>query len=65
MDVRLTPFETRELSGINRNTYTPGEAQESFKKALNEAISDVNQLQKESQHKTELLVKGEIETYMM
>lgn len=60
VDIRLTPFINSQNQAIQRNTYTPGEAHETFKAALNQAIKEVNEMQQESQHKTELLAKGEI-----
>ncbi|TWI55155.1 flagellar hook-basal body complex protein FliE [Halalkalibacter nanhaiisediminis] len=40
---------------------TPGEAQESFKSVLSQAIKDVNAIQQESATKTELLANGSID----
>ncbi|WP_273716684.1 flagellar hook-basal body complex protein FliE [Alkalihalobacillus pseudalcaliphilus] len=40
---------------------TPAEAEASFKTAFQDALNNVNQLQQDSQHKTQLLVTGQID----
>nr|WP_236611076.1 flagellar hook-basal body complex protein FliE [Halalkalibacterium ligniniphilum] len=60
MRVNQSPF----LNTIQPNSprqYTPAEAQDTFKKALNDAINNVNNLQNLSSNKTERLAKGEID----
>ncbi|WP_062048707.1 flagellar hook-basal body complex protein FliE [Bacillus sp. JCM 19034] len=60
MDLRITPFTNSQNQAVQRNTYTPGEAHGAFKAALNDAMKEVNEMQHESQQKTVLLAKGEI-----
>ncbi|RSL33164.1 flagellar hook-basal body complex protein FliE [Salibacterium salarium] len=50
-----------ELSVNQSNNRTPAEVQESFKQALNEAITNVNDRQVESNEMTSKLASGEVE----
>ncbi len=64
MEIRSlqTPFSVQNQMNVpNTPRVTPGEAQESFKVALSQAIEDVNTLQQESATKTELLASGNID----
>lgn len=61
MDTRIlqTPFSIQNQMNVpNSPKATPGEAQQSFKVALSQAIKDVNSLQQESAAKTTLLASG-------
>ncbi|MDT8859030.1 flagellar hook-basal body complex protein FliE [Alkalihalobacillus sp. MEB130] len=48
-------------TAVSKPKFTPAQAQQSFKTALNEAIKNVNDVQNESAKKTELMAKGEID----
>ncbi|WP_158737688.1 flagellar hook-basal body complex protein FliE [Alteribacillus sp. YIM 98480] len=51
----------QESLRLNENNKTPAEAQESFKTALNEAVSNVNEAQLKSDEMTSKLASGEVE----
>ncbi|MED3646676.1 flagellar hook-basal body complex protein FliE [Halalkalibacterium halodurans] len=54
------PVFLNQANSSSVNKHTPAEAQETFKQALSQAINNVNDLQKVSAEKTELLAKGKI-----
>ncbi|WP_227935806.1 flagellar hook-basal body complex protein FliE [Alkalihalobacillus deserti] len=56
-----SPFLIDQAANQSKPKVTPAEAQATFKTALSQAIKDVNELQKTSAEKTELLTKGEID----
>ncbi|MFC2950113.1 flagellar hook-basal body complex protein FliE [Virgibacillus sediminis] len=61
MDIRIgsTP-QPLSNSPINRTPVSPGEAQNKFADTLKSAIEGVNELQMESDKKTEALARGEV-----
>ncbi|MCM3759444.1 flagellar hook-basal body complex protein FliE [Alkalihalobacillus oceani] len=64
MDIKIgqSPFVFQGgIHNQNGSRMSAGEAHQSFKTALNEAIEHVNSLQQESAQKTERLASGEID----